>query len=64
MPFDTPLFGPDDGSLPASEVRLVNGNSMSSGRVEIYHSGEWGTVCDDNFFDDEADVVCRYLGYE
>ncbi len=26
-------------------IRLENGPSASSGRVEIYHDGRWGTVC-------------------
>ncbi|XP_033747454.1 scavenger receptor class A member 5-like [Pecten maximus] len=44
-------------------VRLVNGSRPNQGRVEIYHNGQWGTICDDGFRDDEARAVCRALGY-
>ena len=44
-------------------MRLVDGPSESSGRVEIRHDGQWGTVCDDEFGQEEAQVVCRTLGY-
>ena len=44
------------------EVRLV-GDSGSRGRLEVYHNGIWGTVCDNGFTDTAARVVCYSLGY-
>ena len=45
------------------QIRLVGGRFLWEGRVEVFLSGEWGTVADDGGYTDEAEVVCRQLGY-
>ncbi|KAK2835652.1 hypothetical protein Q5P01_016136 [Channa striata] len=42
-------------------IRLAGGQDYSQGRVEIFHNGVWGTVCDDGWDMNEAQVVCRQL---
>jgi len=47
-----------DGSL-----RLVEGTSALRGRLEIFHQGIWGTVCDDYWDKNDTMVACRQLGF-
>ena len=55
------MFLPDNG-----DVRLVGGSTSSDGRVEVYYSGQWRSVCSTSsyFRTNEATTVCRQLGHQ
>lgn len=44
-------------------VRLAGGASPNEGRVEVFYDGIWGTVCDDGWDKNDANVVCKELGF-
>ncbi|XP_072042250.1 hyalin-like isoform X2 [Amphiura filiformis] len=47
------------------DIRLVGGTSdtHSDGRLEIFHNGQWGSVCSDGWSDVDTLIACRHLGY-
>lgn len=51
------------GSENSGSLKLVAGNS-SSGVLQLYQDGEWGTICGRSFGHLSAHVACRELGYQ
>ena len=54
-------------SLTEGDLRLtgqIGNGDRSEGILEVFHSGTWGTVCDDSFTDKSAMVACQQMGYQ
>nr|XP_033503100.1 scavenger receptor cysteine-rich type 1 protein M130-like [Epinephelus lanceolatus] len=51
------------GTPPTGDsVRLVDGTSLCSGRLEVKSNQRWSSVCEADFDQQDAEVVCRELG--
>ena len=48
------------------ELRLTDGPTEDVGRLEVFHKGQWGTVCDDRL-DNPGNIApekaCQFMGY-
>ena len=45
------------------DLRLAGGNVANEGRVEVCMDNQWGTVCDDGWSINDANVACKKLGF-
>ncbi|XP_071353389.1 scavenger receptor cysteine-rich type 1 protein M130-like isoform X2 [Trachinotus anak] len=54
-------FSPNIEITCSESVRLVNGTNLCSGRLEVKSDQSWFSVCEDDFDQQDAEVVCREL---
>lgn len=51
--------------FPAYRIRLITANDdIGGGRIEVYHNGQWGTICEKSWSEQAAKVACRELGFK
>ena len=62
------LYTPTSSGLdpPGEEgrVRLTGGPDNTTGRLEVYEYGRWGSVCSNEFDANDALVACKQLGFD
>ena len=47
----------------SGDLRILGGRNTSSGRLEVFYNGTWGTVCQSYWSAKDAQVACRQLGF-
>uniref|UniRef100_A0A1X7VN53 Deleted in malignant brain tumors 1 protein n=1 Tax=Amphimedon queenslandica TaxID=400682 RepID=A0A1X7VN53_AMPQE len=52
-----------ESSCTNGDIRLIGSSNPLVGRVEVCFDTTWGTICDNNWDNNDATVVCRQLGF-
>ncbi|XP_014664130.1 PREDICTED: uncharacterized protein LOC106806643 [Priapulus caudatus] len=52
--------------VPPRQIRLVDGETVARGRLQLYHNGKWRSVCTRShvWMEDDATVACKQLGFK
>ncbi len=59
-----PLFSTAaDFTCTDGQIRLADGDGENQGRVEICFDNQYGTICDYQWDNSDAAVVCGQLGF-
>ena len=57
------LYAATDVPIEGS-IKLSGADSPSAGRVNVFHNGRWGRVCQNGWGLADAQVVCRQLKFQ
>jgi hypothetical protein len=49
--------------ISATNLKLHGGRGPFEGMVEVYHAGQWGEICANDFDTKDAKIICNMLGY-
>ena len=52
-----------DAECVEGNVKIIGGLNETEGRVEVCLGGSWGGICEDSWTYEDAQVVCKQLGY-
>ena len=52
-----------NGTCKDRDLRVVDGENVRQGRVEICYNQAWGTICDRVYGDVAAGILCQELGF-
>ncbi|XP_052092019.1 deleted in malignant brain tumors 1 protein-like isoform X1 [Mytilus californianus] len=56
---------PSNCTSPSPNIRLIGLSNLNGiGFVEVQRNGVWGSICDDQWGKEDAQVVCRMLCYD
>eukprot|EP01053_Blabericola_migrator_P005697 Blabericola_migrator_1__5696@NODE_288_length_10293_cov_65_527675_g237_i0_p1_GENE_NODE_288_length_10293_cov_65_527675_g237_i0NODE_288_length_10293_cov_65_527675_g237_i0_p1_ORF_typecomplete_len1450_score326_59LCCL/PF03815_19/5_1e08LCCL/PF03815_19/1_6e20LCCL/PF03815_19/0_0052LCCL/PF03815_19/2e02SRCR/PF00530_18/1_5e12SRCR/PF00530_18/1_4e18Laminin_G_3/PF13385_6/4_5e06SRCR_2/PF15494_6/44SRCR_2/PF15494_6/0_0019Pentaxin/PF00354_17/0_0053_NODE_288_length_10293_cov_65_527675_g237_i031187467 len=59
---------PSDAEPPQGTIRMVDSSGLPAvagvGRLEMFLSHEWGTICNDGWTREAWSVACREMGYD
>ncbi|XP_071157328.1 scavenger receptor cysteine-rich domain-containing protein DMBT1-like [Mytilus edulis] len=60
-----PAIQPSNCTSPSPNIRLIGLTNLNGiGFVEVRRNGVWGSICDDQWGKEDAQVVCRMLCYD